>query len=137
MSIILVGILLMNTELSEAEYEKHDDYKPQTHDYYIFTSIDADIDEEKTGIPPDMFTPSTIAAREGDKVRVHFYNMESTDTQEHHTFTINDRAYKIHRDLNAGENAVIEFTASKSGVFEYICTYHQPTMKGTLVVLPS
>jgi len=27
------------------------------------------------------------------------------------------------------------FTASTAGMFSYECTYHQPTMTGTLVVL--
>lgn len=82
-----------------------------------------------------MFSQDTIVVNQGDDVKIHFYNLEPTKTQEHYTFTINDPAYKIHKDIGAGEDTVIEFTATKSGIFEYICTYHQPTMRGELVVL--
>jgi plastocyanin len=88
-------------------------------------------------IPPDMFSQDTIVVKEGDRVKIHFYNLEPIESQEHHTFTINDPAYKTHNDINAAENTVIEFTASKEGVYDYLCTYHQPTMRGELVVLPS
>jgi plastocyanin len=105
--------------------------------YTCSLRFDEHIDEEKLAIPPDMFSQDTIVVKKGNKVKIHFYNLEPVESQEHHTFTINDPAYKIHNDINAEENVVIEFTASREGVFDYLCTYHQPTMRGELVVLPS
>lgn len=135
-SIIIASISLADLEIETEDDEKEDEkYRPQTREVFIFTEVDEHIDEEALGIPPDMFSQDTVVVNEGDRVRVHFYNLEPIESQEHHTFTINDPAYKIHSDINAQENTVIEFTASKSGVFDYICTYHQPTMRGELVVL--
>ena len=50
------------------------------------------------------------------------------------TFTLS-APYDIDSDINAGEDTIIEFTATDAGVFEYVCTYHEPTMTGQLVVL--
>lgn len=142
-AIAVIAIIVASLSLTDLvdveteEEEREEEYLPQTRDVYLFTEVDEDIDEEALTIPPDMFSQDTIAVMQGDKVRVHFYNLEPIESQEHHTFTINDPAYKTHNDINAQENTVIEFTATESGVFEYICTYHQPTMRGELVVLPS
>ena len=116
--------------------EAEETYVPQTREVYLFSQVDEHIDEEALGIFPDMFSQDTIVVKQGDKVKIHFYNLEPIESQEHHTFTINDPAYKTHNDINAGEDTLIEFTASKSGVYEYLCTFHQPTMRGELVVLP-
>ncbi len=134
-SIIIASISLIDLEV-ETEEEDEEEYRPVTREAYIFTQVDEHIDEEALTIPPDMFSQDTIVVKQGDRVKVHFYNLEPIESQEHHTFTINDPAYKIHSDINAQENTLIEFTASESGVFDYICTYHQPTMRGELVILP-
>jgi len=134
-SIIIASISLTDFEIESEEEDGEEEYRPVTREAFIFTQVDEHIDEEALAIPPDMFSQDTIVVKQGDRVKVHFYNLEPIETQEHHTFTINDPAYKIHTDLNAGEDAVVEFTASESGVFDYVCTYHQPTMRGELVVL--
>lgn len=108
--------------------------EPQTREFYLFTEVDDNINEDKLGIPPDEFSLNEITVNQGDKVVIHFYNLEAEDTQEHHTFTMADH-YQMNNDLNAGQNKTIEFVADKSGVFQYQCVYHQPTMKGNLVVL--
>ncbi|MDW7641586.1 MAG: hypothetical protein SCG72_04190 [Nitrosarchaeum sp.] len=41
----------------------------------------------------------------------------------------------VHADINSEENTIIEFTASEAGVFDYLCTFYQPTMRGQLLVL--
>lgn len=135
-SIIIASISLIDLEVETEEEDEEEEYRPVTREAYIFTQVDEHIDEEALTIPPDMFSQDTIVVKQGDRVKVHFYNLEPVESQEHHTFTINDPAYKIHSDINAQENTVIEFTASESGIFDYICTYHQPTMRGELVVLP-
>jgi hypothetical protein len=108
---LVIGVMSM-VEL-EDDLESEESYTPHTREVYMFTEVDEDIDEEKMAIPPDMFSQDTIVVKEGDRVKIHFYNLEPIESQEHHTFTINDPAYKIHNDINAGENTVIEFTASK------------------------
>ncbi len=109
-------------------------YNPQTRDIYLFSQVDENIDEEKFGIPPDQFSLGSIVVYKGDTVRIHFTNLEPVETQEHHTFTLS-APYNIDSDINAGEDTIIEFTATKAGVFEYVCTYNEPTMTGQLVVL--
>ncbi|HEY7733402.1 MAG TPA: cupredoxin domain-containing protein [Nitrososphaera sp.] len=110
---------------------------PQTREFYLFTQVDEGVEaiEDELGIPPDLFYPTQMTVSEGDRVIVHFYNLEPPETQEHHSFTMTSAAYQTNNDLNAGEQKTIEFTASEAGVFDYICTYHQPTMRGQLVVL--
>ena len=134
----LAGPIVMEFEEENGEEngeEKEEKYRPKTREIFLFTEVDEHIEEEKLNIPPDMFSQDTIVVMKGDKVKIHFYNLEPIESQEHHTFTIHDPAYKIHADLNADANTIIEFEASQSGIFEYICTYHQPTMRGELVVL--
>jgi plastocyanin len=110
---------------------------PQTREFHLFTQVDegAEAMKEELGIPPDLFFPSQMVVNKGDSVVVHFYNLEPQETQEHHTFTMASGVYQTHNDLNAGEQKTIEFTASEAGVFDYVCTYHPPTMRGQLVVL--
>lgn len=108
---------------------------PQTRNFFLFTQVDEAVDEDKFGIPPDLFFPTQMVVNKSDKVVVHFYNLEPEETQEHHTFTMTSGVYQINADLNAGEQETIEFTASEAGVFDYVCVFHQPTMRGQLVVL--
>ncbi|HEX2013761.1 MAG TPA: cupredoxin domain-containing protein [Nitrososphaera sp.] len=110
---------------------------PQTREFYLLTQVDEGVEtmEEALGIPPDLFFPTEMTVNKGDKVVVHFYNLEPEETQEHHTFTMATGVYQTHNDLNAGEQKTIEFTASEAGIFDYICVYHTPTMRGQLVVL--
>jgi len=136
--IAIIGLVVGVTSMDGLEVtESEESYISQTREIYLFTMVDEDIDEEKMNIPPDMYSQDTIVVKQGDKVKIHFFNVEPVESQEHHTFTINDPAYKTNNDINAGEDTIIEFTASKSGIFDYLCTYHQPTMRGELVVLPS
>ena len=109
-------------------------YNPQTRDIYLFSQVDENIDEEKFGIPPDQFSLGSIVVNKGDTVKIHFTNLEPVETQEHHTFTLS-APYNIDADINAGEDTIIEFTATEAGIFEYVCTYHIPTMTGQLVIL--
>lgn len=106
----------------------------QTREIYLFSQVDENINEDKLGIPPDQFSLGTIIVNKGDTVRIHFINLEPVSTQEYHTFTIS-APYNIDVEINAGDSTIIEFVADESGIFEYVCTYHEPTMAGQLVVL--
>ena len=111
-------------------------YTGVIRNFYVFSIVDENIDEEKLGIPPDQFSQTQITVRKGDTVRIHFYNLEPVETQEVHTFTILDGPYKMNHEVNAGDHTVIEFVAEHRGIWEYMCTEHEPTMKGQLVVWP-
>jgi plastocyanin len=138
-AIALVAIFVASYSLTNiATLDENDDdderYVPQTREMWLFTQVDEHIEEDKLSIPPDQFSHDSIVVNKGDNVKIHFYNLEPVETQEHHTFTITS-PYDINHDINAGEEASIVFTATESGIFDYLCTYHQPTMRGQLIVL--
>ena len=130
----IVAIFVASFSIMDESTGKINSYNPQTRDIYLFSQVDENIDEDKFGIPPDQFSLGSIVVNKGDTVRIHFTNLEPVETQEHHTFTLS-APYNIDADINAGEDTIIEFSATETGVFEYVCTYHEPTMTGQLVVL--
>ena len=100
--------------------------------FYIFSEEMEGVNETKLGIPGDVYTPSTLAASEGDTVTIHFYNLDPSDR---HTFTMSS-PYNINKDLRPLENTTITLKASDPGVYKFFCTHHPPTMSGQLIVLP-
>ncbi|MFZ0843712.1 MAG: cupredoxin domain-containing protein [Nitrosotalea sp.] len=65
---------------------------------------------------------------------IHFFNTEEPGG-DNHSFTIY-KPYNIDVILHPGENKTIIFYANTTGIFNYICTFHQPTMTGQLIVQP-
>lgn len=77
------------------------------------------------------FTPSTITAKKGDRVRIVFKNI-----QGFHDFKL-DEFGAITPKIQENQDAVVEFLADKEGTFEYYCSvgkHREMGMKGTLVV---
>lgn len=107
---------------------------PGEKTFYVLTSEEENVDEEKLKIAGDSFDVKTLVANKGDKVTVKFYNVDEVQT-ERHSFTIGD-PYKVDIDLGFAENGNATFTADQTGVFTYYCKYHLPIMTGQLVVLP-
>ncbi|HXV89693.1 MAG TPA: cupredoxin domain-containing protein [Nitrososphaeraceae archaeon] len=107
---------------------------PGEKTFYVLTSEEENVDEEKLKIAGDSFDVNTLVANKGDKVTVKFYNVDEVQT-ERHSFTIGD-PYKVDIDLGFAENGNATFTANQTGVFTYYCKYHLPIMTGQLVVLP-
>lgn len=107
---------------------------PGEKTFYVFTSELEGLDEDKLKIPGDTFDVKTLVVNKGDTVNVNFYNIDDAKT-ERHSFTVGD-PYKVNIDLGFSENGNATFTADKTGVFTYYCTYHLPVMTGQLVVLP-
>ncbi|NAL78834.1 cupredoxin domain-containing protein [Nitrososphaera sp. AFS] len=103
--------------------------------FYVFTSSHEDLNQTKLGIPPDSFSPSVIAVNKGDTVNVIFYNLETPPNGDRHSFTIGE-PYNIDKDLGPGQHGVITFKATEDGTYQFFCKYHQPTMRGELIVLP-
>ena len=109
-------------------------YKGVTREFWVFNQELNNIDENKTSLPADVFNPETIVVKRGDTVSIHFFNTE-TDPDDQHSFTIYDKPYdKVDKVLKGGESGDISFVATKTGVFTYECKFHQPTMRGQLIV---
>ena len=110
-------------------------YKPtqDTQEFWVYQNV-ASFNDTMVGIPHDQFTPSTLVVNQGDKVVIHFYNTE--ETSEHHNLVMTG-AYSVNVDLEPGGHQDITFTANQAGVFPFLCTLHQPTMRGQLIVLPT
>src|SRR3972149_10438455 len=133
-AIFVASYSLTNIVTSDENDEDDERYVPQTREIWLFSQVDEHIDENKFGIPPDQFSHDSIVAKKGDNVKIHFYNLEPVETQEHHTFTITS-PYDVNHDINAGEEASIVFTATESVISDYLCPYQQPTMTGQLKAL--
>lgn len=125
-----IGLLLTRPPSATTGYHP----TSRTREFYLFSTI-IDFNETATGIPHDIFSAKAIEVNQGDKVIVHFFNTEEISSGEHHTFTI--PAYNIDVDLAPGQKQNIEFTATQAGIFNFVCTYHLPTMQGELIVLPT
>ena len=105
--------------------------------FYLFTAVIGDpFDENEVGQPPDLFIPDRITVNRGNTITIHFYNSENATevVTEHHTFTIGS-PYTRNVDLDAGENSTFTFTAGTSGIFQWRCTYHTPSMVGWFLIL--
>src|SRR6266540_5959059 len=107
---------------------------PGEKTFYLFTSEVENVDENKLKVAGDSYSVHTLVVNKGDKVTVHFYNVDDVKT-ERHSFTIGD-PYKVDIDLGFGENGNATFTADHSGLFTYWCRYHLTVMTGQLLVLP-
>jgi len=102
--------------------------------FYVFTSEIEGVDEGKLKVAGDVFSVNTLVANKGDKVTVHFYNVDPVK-EERHSFTVGD-PYAVNIDLGFAESGNATFTADNVGVFPFYCKYHLPVMEGQLVVLP-
>ncbi len=106
----------------------------QKKEFYMFNSAIPDFNETQMGMPHDTFSMPVMAVFQGDKVVIHFFNTEEPGG-DNHSFTIY-KPYNIDVILHPGENKTIIFYANTTGIFNYICTFHQPTMTGQLIVQP-
>lgn len=108
-------------------------YKGVTREFYLFNMDDPKIDEEKIGLPADLYSIPEMTVKKGDTVVINFYNVEP-EADDRHSFTILEGPYARNVALDGGQNQTITFTANQTGIFTYICTFHMPSMKGQLVV---
>lgn len=134
-AVAAAGVLtILATALATSTSAEALKYKGVTRDFWVFNEELPGLDENKTGIPADIFSLQTIVVKKGDTVNIHLFNLE-TSADDQHSFTIYDKPYdKIDKVLKGGENGDISFVATKTGVFTYECKFHQPTMRGQLVV---
>jgi cytochrome c oxidase subunit 2 len=77
------------------------------------------------------FDPSVVTVKKGEHVKLVI-----TATDRDHGFKLD--AFKINQHLKKGEPATVEFTADKSGEFNFHCSdfcgLGHPKMKGKVVV---
>jgi plastocyanin len=105
---------------------------PTTRVFYLFNSS-VNLNESVFNVPPDIFSPDHLTVNRGDKIVIHYYNIEETGGDPH-TFTMG-APYTINDRIEPRTNVTITFTADLPGVFEYVCLIHPPTMRGYLTVL--
>ncbi len=77
------------------------------------------------------FTPNEIKVKKGDKVKIVFQNNDGF-----HDWVIDEFSAKTPR-VKSGDSATVEFTADKTGTFEYYCSvgeHRAMGMKGNLIV---
>jgi nitrous-oxide reductase len=82
-------------------------------------------------------TPGRIEVTEGDTVRLHLTNIESTENATH---TLSMPAHNLQATLDPGEVVNVEFTADRVGSFAYYCAQFcsalHMEMYGWLLVAP-
>ena len=108
---------------------------PTNRTFYLENLEIETMNTTKFGIPSDVFSLTQIAAKQGDTVTIHFYNLQKLGTSKH-SFILHDGSYNIDEELDPQQNTTITFKATQAGVFQYFCRYHPPSMTGQLIVLP-
>ena len=89
--------------------------------------------DEKTGrweVSSYVWQPSQIIVREGDEVTLEFVGINGAAHPT--TIAAFGQAFTVKR----GEAHRVTFKADKAGVFGILCSTHQPSMSGELIVLP-
>ncbi|MFZ1077527.1 MAG: cupredoxin domain-containing protein [Nitrosotalea sp.] len=127
-SIASISIMTSNRESSEEPLH----YMGVTKEFWLFNSDIPDFNETKMNMPHDVFSMQTIHVIKGDTVLIHFFNLEEAGGDTH-DFVIG-QPYNISVIVYPGENKTFSFNATTAGIFTYECTFHQPTMRGQLIV---
>lgn len=117
----------------QANTQQH--YVGEKKEFWLFNSQIPEFNETKMGMPHDVYSMPTMAVFKGDNIVIHFFNTEEPGG-DNHSFTIFQKPYNINVVLNPGENTTVTFDANTTGTFIYYCTFHQPTMRGQLIVQP-
>ena len=82
------------------------------------------------GIETYVFDPSQIVVYEGDQVTLNILGVNGRV----HNISVN--GYVDQFELHRGELRTVTFTADRAGTIDFICSIHQPTMHGQIMVLP-
>ncbi len=128
-ALVAVAISLQNTSLTNNVQH----YNGEKREFWLFNSAIPDFNETAMGMPHDVYSMPTMAVFKGDSVTIHFFNTEEPGG-DNHSFTILSKPYNINVALSPGQNTTITFDANTTGIFSYYCTFHQPTMRGQLIV---
>lgn len=93
--------------------------------------VEGEVKEIKVKGSPFKFEPSTITVNKGEKVKIVFENVKGT-----HDWKLDEFNAKTNV-MNEGETDIVEFTADKTGTFEYYCSvgnHRAMGMKGSFIV---
>lgn len=110
-------------------------YTGEKREFWLFDTDIPGFNETQMGMPHDVYSMPTMNVYKGDTLTIHFYNIEQPGG-DNHSFTIYDKAYNINVVVTPGENKTITLDANTTGIFTYYCIFHQPTMRGQLIVHP-
>jgi plastocyanin len=110
-------------------------YTGEKREFWLFDTDMPGFNETQMGMPHDVYSMPVMSVFKGDKVTIHFFNIE-IPSGDNHSFTIFNKPYNINVILHPGENQTITLDANTIGIFTYYCTFHQPTMRGQLIVQP-
>ena len=88
-----------------------------------FTLINVLLDGTK------IWLPSSIIVQQGDAVEFTLINK----LDDPHGFEI--KAFGIEQVVQPKSEMIVKFTASKAGVYSYICQMHPPHLGGQILVL--
>lgn len=77
-----------------------------------------------------VFDPSQIVVYEGDQVTLNILGVRGG------VHNISVSGYVDEFELHRGELRTVTFTADRAGTIDFICSIHQPTMHGQILVLP-
>ncbi len=105
-------------------------------DGYGFKAQDVyEPENDKWQVASYVFTPGAMVAYEGDRIDMTFFIINGNK----HTVWVEapDGATALDEvEMNRGREYDISFTASAAGVYNLICTEHEPTMTARILVLP-
>ena len=132
---IVISLVAIAMPLQTASQPNTSHYTGKKREFWLFDTDIPALNETKMGMSHDIFSISSIAAYKGDTIVIHFFNIEAP-SGDSHSFTIFEKPYDVNAVLNPGENKTITLDANTTGTFTYLCTFHQPTMRGQLIVQP-
>lgn len=89
------------------------------------------VDGEKWEVSAYAFAPSTIVVNQGDRVKLTIFGVNG---DKHLIFV--ERYSEDVKTLNRGRFLDINFVANTPGMFQIVCSNHEPAMRGWLYVLP-
>jgi len=76
------------------------------------------------------FLPSLLVVYQGDEVILNFLAVQGT------SHAISVEGYIDTFVLKRGELKTVSFTAKQVGTIDFVCSNHQPSMRGQILVLP-
>jgi plastocyanin len=140
-AIALIAVTMSITTTSQATNQNTiqtsniQHYTGEKREFWLSDSEIPGFNETQMGMPKDIYSMPVMAVFKGDKMVIHFFNIEQPGG-DNHSFTIFDKPYNINVVLHPGENTTLTMDANTTGVFTYYCTFHYPTMRGQLIVQP-
>lgn len=78
-----------------------------------------------------QFSPAMVVVKQGERVTLEIVGINGAK----HTVHV-EKYHPEHALVTRGEITRVQFTADTPGIFKIHCKEHEPSMEGTLVVLP-